>query len=114
MEAASMLDDTSMLLEESSRRKNGRGHGACAATADGPQKKKNSMTITEMKWKKITWDDISCTEEEVNVINKDEKTRLKTILGISPKKLTAMNLRTVCSVMGVDGCLGRANIKRVN
>jgi hypothetical protein len=39
----------------------------------------------------------------VNVINKDDKTRLKTILGISPKKLTAANLRTVCSVMGVDG-----------
>jgi hypothetical protein len=114
MEAASMLDDDSSssndLLEDISRN-NGLGlvedhDGSCTATATaaaGPQKKKTTSSSTAMNWKKITWDDISCTEEEVNIISKYEKTRLKTILGISPKKITAKILRTVCVVLSVDG-----------
>ncbi len=85
-----MLDDDSSssneLLEDSSRN-NGPGpvedhEGSCTPPPllVDQIRRPASMSITEMNWKKITWDDISCTEEEVNVINKDEKTRLKTIL----------------------------------
>jgi hypothetical protein len=62
-----------------------------------------ASTAAAMNWKKVTWDDISCTEEAVNIINnKDEKIRLKTIFGIGPNKIKSENLRTVCSVINVE------------
>ena len=109
-QAATMLDDSSSCTDElleSVLRTTGPGvvqdiDDLCTATVACTQET-TGTSIIALDWKKITWDDISCTEQEETIVNKDDKTRLKTMLGLSPRKITTANLRAVCAAMHVDG-----------
>ena len=109
-QAATMLDDSSSCTDElleSVLRTTGPGvaqdiDDLCTATVACTQETTGTSIIV-FDWGKITWDDISCTEQEETIINKDDRTRLKTMLGLSPRKITTANLRAVCAAMHVDG-----------